>query len=754
MDAVEAGLRAWEEKKKESMQKLFGNDKQKQNDKAREKNMNGKKNARKLPKYLDNPTSVFPPKQTATSIPTAPIPNLNPYPRIASPSIPVHFNSKGEFIFPHPLVQTIPNPPQMIAPCSIRMCMRFGCGSILTPRNSTDEDVFCGRCRPLAAVGQFPRTVKHRRAFDVDGLLISTKKKREGVAGRSKDSPIVIPDDASGANESARMPDDLSYPEPEVTIHNNVELAPAPAPPAPVIISIPQLPTVPRWPPPPLPKMKKIVPAPLRPCTTPNCSGLIHASSAAHRCPACVMKDWKNRIKGKEREKRERVGIIIIPAKRKRDEWKPSEPTRPSTSVPSTTAPPPEKESTSGWDSDLTDLSSSDEESPFAGINQRRMADSGHSGDTTSEDDEPLPQSARQVRPPAQPVKLVIRIPPRGPEKIAAASAASSSVASSSSATPDPQRRCVIDACAAPLDHEYAWKCCKSCRKHHREYQRKRLGITKGTYNLDKEEKSLSPKPDEQNLPPGYRTCTIRHCSTVIPPVEAYKWKMCTGCRQRTKMLRKRRQEGVEVEATNSEPFRRRARNPAYPEYGSFPQLLSDYQQRLRGFFEAQAEWIIIKYQQENSKRSNTKKDDEVDRYSSMDQQDTGGAWQEKTMTKEGELFGFDGEYSVVALDYAICDRQAAVIDFVGRLKGEMERVGGVAFDPRTRHVTLAYGGILTRYRCVHRIHVTMHDRAEKIDDIRIIKDMHGELEIATLPEYSHPLFPGQRTVVRMRLMG
>ncbi|KAK0202433.1 hypothetical protein DFS33DRAFT_897885 [Desarmillaria ectypa] len=506
------------------------------------------------------------------------------------------------------------------------------------------------------------------------------------------------------------------------------------------MVSISPAPTMPRLPSSLPKKKKKTAPAPLRPCATPNCSGLIHAFSFAHRCPPCVMKDWKNRIssKGKERERKEPVGIIVIPAKRKREGCQASEPAAPSTSALSTHVPSPEEESISGWDSDLTDLSSNDE---------------------------PLSQPAH---PPAQQVRLVIRIPPRSPEKVASALPS----VTSSSSTPDLQRKCAINACDTFLDQGYAWKCCKACRKHHREYQRKRLGITKGTYNPDKEKASPSqPKLNLQSLPPGYRICTIRYCDAVLPPVEAYKWKMCKECRHRTKMLRRWRKEGAEV--ANDKPRRREPRKPIYPEYTSFPQLLNDYHQRLRGFFEAQAEWIIMKHRQENAKGNDPKKADEVDKHSSRYQHNTGSPGQEKTTAKEGELLAFDGEYSVVATDYAICDRQPAVVDFVGNLRGEIERVGGVAFEsvsslrfsmlvpltglipsPKTRLVTLAHGGILTRYRCVHRIHVTMHDRAEKNDDIRIVKDMHGELEIAILPEYSHPLFPGQRTVVRMRLMG
>ncbi len=294
-----------------------------------------------------------------------------------------------------------------------------------------------------------------------------------------------------------------------MTVHTDSEQAPIATPTAPMVVSIPEVPTIPRLPRPPLPKKKKTAPAvcsfrlsdskhhpypffpqPLRPCATPSCHGLIHASSSAHRCPPCVMKDWKNRIfgKGKERERKERVGIIVIPAKRKREAYQALEPATPLTSLPSTPAPSLEKESISGWDSDLTDLSSSDEEALFEGVNRRRMAESGHSGDTTSEDDEPLSQATRQVRPPVQPVRLVIRIPPRSPEKVAAAS----SPVASSSRSSGPQKICAINACGALLDPEYAWKCCKACRKHHREYQRKRLGITKGTYNTDKDRISPS----------------------------------------------------------------------------------------------------------------------------------------------------------------------------------------------------------------------------------------------------------------------
>ncbi len=61
-----------------------------------------------------------------------------------------------------------------------------------------------------------------------------------------------------------------------------------------------------------------------------------------------------------------------------------------------------------------------------------------------------------------------------------------------------------------------------------------------------------------------------------------------------------------------------------------------------------------MKHRQENERGSGSRKDNGVDKHSSMDQQDIWSSRQENTMAKEGELFAFDGEYSVVAMDYAI----------------------------------------------------------------------------------------------------
>ena len=48
-----------------------------------------------------------------------------------------------------------------------------------------------------------------------------------------------------------------------------------------------------------------------------------------------------------------------------------------------------------------------------------------------------------------------------------------------------------------------------------------------------------------------------------------------------------------------------------------------------------------------------------------------------------------------------------------------------------------------------------VRDRVQEQASIsKFAKDMQCELEIATLPDYSHRFIPGQRTIIRFRLLG
>lgn len=66
----------------------------------------------------------------------------------------------------------------------------------------------------------------------------------------------------------------------------------------------------------------------------------------------------------------------------------------------------------------------------------------------------------------------------------------------------------------------------------------------------------------------------------------------------------------------------------------------------------------------------------------------------------------------------------------------------------------VAYGGLLSRFSCVQKVAVSSPTTGQPTDAQRHGKLMKGELEIVIIPEDSHRLFSGQRTVIRFRLVG
>ncbi|KAJ7937991.1 hypothetical protein B0H13DRAFT_2398303 [Mycena leptocephala] len=106
--------------------------------------------------------------------------------------------------------------------------------------------------------------------------------------------------------------------------------------------------------------------------------------------------------------------------------------------------------------------------------------------------------------------------------------------------------------------------------------------------------------------------------------------------------------------------------------------------------------------------------------------------------------FDFSGEYSVVAFDYDVVARQAAIALGVHDLKNAIAGAGGLEFGP-TSWVSMLDkpGGVATRFACVHSVACRAWT-----------KSMPGELEIVVLPDDSHKYFPGERTILRFRLVG
>ncbi|KAK7435186.1 hypothetical protein VKT23_019756 [Stygiomarasmius scandens] len=177
---------------------------------------------------------------------------------------------------------------------------------------------------------------------------------------------------------------------------------------------------------------------------------------------------------------------------------------------------------------------------------------------------------------------------------------------------------------------------------------------------------------------------------------------------------------------------------PPYPEYQAPSRLLQDFQRLLASFFEAQSVYTLHSH-----------------------------AGSDHMLRKA--KFSFDGEFSTVATDFDVFSRREKVMKDVLGIVQDIERVVQLKFPPSSRTSTIAYGGIITRFSCHHQVMVyvpaTARAEADASEDanakkdrlvpvVAVPKDMQGELEIVVLPVDSHRLFPGQRTVVRFRLVG
>ncbi|KAG6865085.1 hypothetical protein C0991_005229, partial [Blastosporella zonata] len=428
-------------------------------------------------------------------------------------------------------------------------------------------------------------------------------------------------------------------------------------------------------------------------------------------------------------------------------------------------------QTTSGWDSDLTDLGN--------------LSDLASEASDSSSSSEPLGGRS----------SLKIRIPARSVPQAEVG-----------------PRICTIPKCHRVLDEGYRWKCCVQCRLHHREYQRKRQNIQGRQKRFENETGGATDtpfisrpptssqaldfvpppsKPPLDLLTPGARLCTIKNCTHIIPAPEEYAWKMCEPCRVRTRNNQRRRRKGMitgEAESkdsgTQAEPGSRsesedvflvsgmnpiversvycqhnvveqanmsaergasipesprlckrqdcgiiinpksqdslcnqcRARRsqrkarpvrpspsrilfnrdvappkktiPPHAKYVCWSTLLDLFHKRIAGFLEAHQ--FYQRFKQSSQATEPIKK----------------------------ATFKFEGEYSVIALDFDVIGKKAEVYRQTVRLKDDIGRIGGLAFLPTYCVTTLQdEEGIAVRFEC--------HVRSSKM------VEMKGKLEIA-----------------------
>lgn len=120
--------------------------------------------------------------------------------------------------------------------------------------------------------------------------------------------------------------------------------------------------------------------------------------------------------------------------------------------------------------------------------------------------------------------------------------------------------------------------------------------------------------------------------------------------------------------------------------------------------------------------------------------------------------------------------RKDQVKKYVAQLKDEIGRVGDLQF--RSDRIISTFvimvliimmghnlgrpmswvstheGRIVTRFTCFRQEAVSTPKPQPNPQKTNNTKNMQGELEVAILPDHTHLLFPGQRTIVRFCLMG
>ncbi|GLB43052.1 hypothetical protein LshimejAT787_1205010 [Lyophyllum shimeji] len=304
-------------------------------------------------------------------------------------------------------------------------------------------------------------------------------------------------------------------------------------------------------------------------------------------------------------------------------------------------------------------------------------------------------------------------------------------------------RLCSIKKCThvIPAREEYKWKMCEPCRIRTRNYSNRRRKMAAGAEGSgadhlreqddaaaaggsgsESEDIPLSVTTAENRAADGsstgLRRCMSQDCGMWVDPTSSQA--LCTQCsmrRVRNKRSRPRKDAG------DRDQVRKPADYTPYPEYKSWTALLDDFHARLVGFLEAQS--CYFRY--EHSPKA-----------------------AEAGKGRVQSTFGFDGEFSVVALDFDVLGRKDAVHRTTAHAASEIARVGGFEFDP-TAWVSTPNRSIVTRFACVYN-----PSKASEALDLSVpaVRQMHGELEIAVLPDHTHMLFPGQRTIVRFRLAG
>ncbi|OJA09017.1 hypothetical protein AZE42_07389 [Rhizopogon vesiculosus] len=714
-----------------------------------------------------------------TAHPRSPPPLQNTFPGVRGPPYTSFFNSRGELVAPPPQVVPTDIPP--IAP--ERVCMRYGCGVPLEPNQLFS---FCDGCLRLG-FGRVPpapspplkRHPKRIKRDEPPSVTLISKVKRDidtaqrgnalvqplqgkspelGAGNDDMNLELVYPEDeelaAQNCVDSMAMKVDNSVSRPEPT------LGPGRSHLSPLTLTT----TTTRSP----------SPQPLkRTCETLGCGGTVSPSATWQRCYKCSLQRWKERqhaaiAASSTVDSASAIGEVMdgyLPATLKakvvhkismngEPEAVPSRSQAAvlnavdnlslselpdgqcvSDSGEAATASGTlniecgrdsgmELESTQvsipGWDSDLTDLCSEDE------------------GVTESDSDSDAKDSSM----------IKIRIP-----VLASRLPSGSNV-----------RVCVIKRCNIALPRDYRWKICDSCRRYQRRYQRIRMEKARRRiveFSQIEHESADPPKPPQTEIPllepqnnektpEDLRLCVVPRCRAKLPESN-YRWKCCRACRTRARDDTRRSSVGNLMDL--EDPVEQSSSSDiSYPTFQNRSVLLLEFSAMLRRFMEAQILYLRVKLQ-------------------------TVG---EKALSRlDAVLFAFDGEYSTVT-----GQRGHHSIDGQGQAGPEKSQVARMQkeaasvveelnsallaqFKPLESFV-IQSGGVIARYKCALELIVPLRplpkerdskdtdtpDSSTSSSHVPYMKPMSGELEVAVVPDDSHRLLLGQRTITRFRMLG
>ncbi|KAI0324558.1 hypothetical protein GY45DRAFT_1313619 [Cubamyces sp. BRFM 1775] len=352
---------------------------------------------------------------------------------------------------------------------------------------------------------------------------------------------------------------------------------------------------------------------------------------------------------------------------------------------------------------------------------------------------------------------------------------------------------CSVPRCANLLIENSRWRLCNVCFAVRRAYVRRQKQAGLIPQDPVEEVGMIVNMPEDGDLT-GYRKCNKRSCKRMIPPESAYKWKCCPPCRiitrNRTRLLRARggplHFSGEENEQAHPADARsetalladgriRRVKKssrksvasqplsvtssqvasakvqdprplPEVPAYQHFAALLTAFHARFSEFKVAHAHYLRFKARQE------------------------AGTVDVQTISRNPIVFRFDGEYSVVAdpSGGSVDDAVNCVLRNVQAALGLSFTIVGVDDGPENSVVAVLrcmYGAQVllrapttptqkspTDVENVENVEATESPKEEPPSTLAV--KMVGELQICVAWDRRHRFFPGQRILVRFRLVG